>query len=262
MNPRRQALLQALRQRRAVKVIAGIANFDRLHVQRVTQAATIARATAVDVAARPDIVSAVRAMTDLPVFVSCIRPDALIEAAAHGADVLEIGNYDALYEEGLFLTPEEVLNIARKTLAGVDSQDVMTCVTIPGHLSLDTQLSLAERLAAMGVDMLQTEGAARVVSAQPTMKALSAEEKFEITLNNARILASHVSTPVMAASGIDLDNVRRALESGAAAVGVGRAVSALPTMDAMVERIERMMLEVGRCAHAPFLSPYAASARA
>lgn len=247
MNSRIQQFRHALKQKKAVKVIAGIANFDPENVLQIVRAATIARASAVDVAARPDIVSEVRAITDLTVFASCINPRTLAEAVRHGADAVELGNYDALYADGLFFTHDEVLKLARETMELVGGEALVS-VTIPGHLSMETQIRMAQALEEMGVDMIQTEGASRALTAEPRIKPLELRQKAAITLSNTRTLARHTSVPLMTASGIDLGNVGDALAAGAAGVGIGSAVNKLADQQQMLERTEQIMLKVASLA--------------
>ena len=64
----------ALEEKRAVKVIAGIDNFDIENIKKVVTSAESAHATAVDICAREDIIREVRSMTDMPIFVSSIVP--------------------------------------------------------------------------------------------------------------------------------------------------------------------------------------------
>lgn len=233
----------ALAARRVIKVIAGIANFDLNNILTVVRAASHAGAAAVDVAARPDIVEAVRKNTELTVFASCIQPQNLLKAVESGADVVELGNYDALYDEGLFFTGDEVLKLAEQTMQLVQSHALVS-VTLPGHLSIDTQINMANRLAEMGVDMIQTEGASRALTAQPQIKPLTHQEKGSITLSNTRALVQAVSTPIMSASGIGLENIVQAFEAGASAVGVGSAVNKLATEADMIEVLVQMVSKV------------------
>ena len=64
----------ALEEKRAVKVIAGIDNFDIENIKKVVASAETAHASAVDICAREDIIKEVRSMTELPIFVSSIVP--------------------------------------------------------------------------------------------------------------------------------------------------------------------------------------------
>ena len=85
-----------MEEKRAVKVIAGIDNFDMESVKKVVTAADQTGASAVDICADENIIKAVREMTDMPVFVSSIVPSELARAVELGADAIELGNFDVL----------------------------------------------------------------------------------------------------------------------------------------------------------------------
>ena len=82
--------------KRAVKVIAGIDNFDIDNVKKVVKAAEVSGASAVDICADEHIVSEIRNMTEMPLFVSSIVPSELARAVELGADAIELGNFDVL----------------------------------------------------------------------------------------------------------------------------------------------------------------------
>lgn len=84
-----ESFKRALSEKRAVKIIAGIDNFDAESVKKVVLAADKAGASAVDICANPDIISMVRDLTDLPIFVSSVIPEELVHAVALGADAIE-----------------------------------------------------------------------------------------------------------------------------------------------------------------------------
>lgn len=88
-----------LEEKRAVKIIAGIDNFDAENVKNVVLAAEKAGASAVDVSASEEIINIAKENTSLPVFVSSIVPEDLAMAVKAGADAIEIGNFDALYKK-------------------------------------------------------------------------------------------------------------------------------------------------------------------
>ncbi|WP_303672601.1 DUF561 domain-containing protein [Vampirovibrio chlorellavorus] len=240
MNARINALKSALKARNAVKVIAGIANLDLDHVLQVVRSAEAAGAVAVDVAAHPEIVKAAKEATQAAVFASSVEPAALAAAVAAGADVAELGNFDALYDQGLFLSADEVLELAQQTVSAVQGQALVS-ITIPGHLTVESQVRLAAQLEALGVDIIQTEGASRVLAAEPTVKSMSQQEKEAITLRNTRALSKATRLPIMTASGITADNVAAALEAGASAVGVGSFVNKAQTEAEMVERCQAVV---------------------
>ncbi len=245
----RQAFVkQAFSDKTVVKMIAGIANTNQAHVLALVEAAnrafsTTSFSTAIDIAAEPSLVSAVREATELPVFVSCIQPARLARAAELGADVVELGNYDALYAEGLFLSHDEVLALSKETIALIQGR-ALVCVTIPGHLSVDTQRRLAVELEALGVDFIQTEGAARTVAAQPQIQELSGDEKVQITLSNTEKLVKATRLPVMTASGITPETISLAFAAGASAVGVGHFVNQHQSVDAMTGAMMQVLQAV------------------
>ena len=82
-----QTLNAALQERRLLKVIAGIENFDLNSVVTIAKAAQAGGAQAVDIAADAALIKAVKEATNLIVFVSATEPAKLISAAANGAEV-------------------------------------------------------------------------------------------------------------------------------------------------------------------------------
>ena len=221
---RAENLRRNLSEKKLVKIIAGISNFDVEKVRKVVTAAHKGGANAVDIAAREELIVATREITDMTMFVSSIKPEELAMAARMGADVLEIGNFDALYAEGLRISAEEVLEITRRTM-DMAGRDVMYSVTVPGHLDINVQIELAQKLEAMGVDMIQSEGAATVDVQSTGARALV--EKAHVTIANTIELVRNISIPVITASGITSTTASLAIAAGASAVGIGSAVNRL-----------------------------------
>lgn len=240
MNASVNTLKAALQERRAVKIIAGIANLDLENVLQVVRAAEAAGAHAVDVAAHPEIVQAAKEVTQAAVFASSVEPEALAAAVKAGADVVELGNFDALYDQGLFLSAEEVLDLATQTVEMIQGRALVS-ITVPGHLTVESQVRLAAQLEALGVDMIQTEGATRVLSSEPTAMSLSPAEKEAITLRNTQALVKATRLPVMTASGMTDSNISAAFEAGASAVGIGSFVNKATTEAEMTLRSEAVM---------------------
>ena len=117
----------ALAEHRAVKIISGIDNFDADRVRNVVIAAEQSGASAVDICADREIVSMVRNMTDMPIFVSSIKPQELAMAVALGADAIELGNFDALYKNGVSMSAHEVMDLVHETLRLINKEDVFFC---------------------------------------------------------------------------------------------------------------------------------------
>lgn len=226
--------VESLRRQPGVKVISGIANFDWNSIERVIRAANQTQATFVDMACDKALVKRAQALSTVPLMVSSVDPFALVEATQWGVQAVEVGNFDALYDLGTFITAEEVLNIT-KTVLGLVSETVVVSATVPGHLSYGAQIYLAQHLEQAGVHLIQTEGAPPVVSLDRVVQSVSAAEKAARTIENTRILSQSVSCPVIAASGIDASNAALAIEAGAAAVGLGSAVNKLASVEAMVQ---------------------------
>jgi Protein of unknown function (DUF561) len=234
---------QALASKTLVKTIAGIDNTNLADIQAMAQAAEQSGVVALDMSADATLVATVRAEYTGVLFASSVLPSELAAAIEAGADVAELGNYDALYKDGLFLTADEVFQLARATKAVLPAHGRL-CVTIPGHLAPWTQAHLATELQALGVDMIQTEGASRFLSDEPQVAVLSAAQKAEVSLSNTRLLVQHTTLPIMSASGMTVGIVGQAIAAGASAVGIGAAVSSLLTVDERAELLRRIQAEV------------------
>ena len=225
------ALQQAIRQGRALKVIAGLDNFDAARVQRVVRAAAAGGSDLVDLACDPTLVRlAVALAPGLPVCVSAVDPALFPPAVEAGAAMVEIGNYDSFYPQGRVFGADEVLELTRRTRALLPG--TVLSVTVPHTLPLDAQERLAVELVAAGADLIQTEGG---TSARPlSAGALGLIEKAAPTLAAAHAISRAVAVPVLCASGLSAVTVPMALAAGAAGVGVGSAVNRLDDELAMV----------------------------
>ena len=214
-----------LEAKRAVKIIAGIDNFDIERVRNVVIAADKAGASAVDVAAKEEIIKMAKETTSLPVFVSSIVPQDLAMAVNAGADAIEVGNFDALYKKGMRMSAEEILDIVKETLALIGKSSVFVCVTVPGHIDIASQIALAKELEALNIDLIQTEGAATVHTTAEGARALL--ETAQVSIANTIELVRNIDIPVMTASGLTTTTVPMAIAAGASAVGVGSCVNKL-----------------------------------
>ena len=229
-----------LREKRAVKIIAGINNYDLSSVASVCRAAQLGLASAVDVAADEQVIKTAKENTKLPVFVSSVNPFTMKKAVKWGADALEVGNFDALYEQGLTFGADEVYEIALETMTLTQNDNIFTCVTIPGCIPVEEQVKLAKKLEILGVDLIQTEG----VKPMKASKGASASDLLSVahmTIANTMEIAKHVSTPVMTASGITPETAPLAFAAGASAVGVGSCVNKLRTQIAMAQAVREVV---------------------
>ena len=235
------SLRTALLERRALKVIAGLTNFDAASVERISRAAGLGGADLIDVACDPALVQLAAEVSRLPICVSAVDPELFAAAVAAGAAMVEIGNYDAFYPLGRIFDAEEVLAITRRTRELLP--EVVLSVTVHHVLPLDQQEQLAADLVAAGADIIQTEGG---TSAKPfSAGSLGLIEKAAPTLAAAHSISRAVSVPVLCASGLSSVTVSMAIAAGAAGVGVGSAVNKLNDPLAMVAVVRGLREALG-----------------
>lgn len=236
-----ESFKRALSEKRAVKIIAGIDNFDMDRVRNVVSAADRAGASAVDICADKEIISMVRNMTDLPMFVSSIHPEELAMAVSMGADAIELGNFDALYKKGISMSANEVLNLVHKTLDLINKEDVFFCVTIPGSIDISEQIDLARKLEALNIDMIQTEG--HYSNSEPSNGVRGLIERAELTISNTIELSRNVEMHIMTATGINPTTASLAFASGASAIGCGSCVNRLDSEISMIA-VSKSLVEI------------------
>jgi hypothetical protein len=229
-------LKQAFETNGALKIISGLTNDDPERVAAVVKAADQGGATFVDIAADADLVRLAKAETSLPVCVSAVDADAFLAPVEAGADLIEIGNFDAFYAQGRRFEAPEVLELTRRTRELLPS--IPLSVTVPHILALDEQVRLAEALVAAGADIIQTEGG---TSSQPAHAGvLGLIEKAAPTLAAAHAISRAVDVPVLCASGLSDVTAPMAIAAGAAGVGVGSAVNKLDNPLAMVAVVRQL----------------------
>lgn len=236
-------ILTPFAQRRALKVISGLMNFDPASVARVCNAATAGGASFVDIACDAELVKMVRAQSDIPICVSAVEPERFPAAVDAGADMVEIGNYDYFYTQGIEFSADQVLAITRETMALLPG--VAISVTVPHKLPLDQQVVLAEQLVAMGVPIIQTEGG---TSSHPTGAGVlgmieKASPSLAATYEISRCVGDQAY--VMSASGITDVTAPLAIATGASGVGVGSAINKLDDEVAMTIAVRRLVDALG-----------------
>ena len=240
-----ESFKRALEEKRAVKIIAGIDNFDAENVKKVVMAASNSGASAIDICANPDIISMARSMTELPLFVSSVEPEELAHAVALGADAVELGNFDALYKKGISFSASQVLSLAKRTKELI--ADTFFCVTIPGELEIAEQIELARELETLGVDLIQTEG--HFTNETPSNGARGLVERAELTISNTIELSRNIELPIMTATGINPTTASLAFAAGASAIGCGSCVNKLDSEISMLA-VSRSLVEIAsRNAH-------------
>ncbi|BAZ26632.1 hypothetical protein NIES4073_75400 [Kalymmatonema gypsitolerans NIES-4073] len=234
-------LQSAFTNRRALKVISGLNNFDRDRVAATVKAAHHGGATFVDIAADTTLVQMAKKLTNLPICVSAVEPEKFVQAVAAGADLIEIGNFDSFYAQGRKFEAEEVLALTHQTRALLPK--ITLSVTVPHILTLDQQVQLAEELVKAGADIIQTEGG---TSSNPTHPGvLGLIEKAAPTLAAAYEISRAVSVPVLCASGISSVTAPLAIAAGATGVGVGSAINQLNSEVAMIAAVRGLVEALG-----------------
>ncbi len=230
---------KALDEKRAVKIIAGIDNFDAENVKKVVAAASNSGASAIDICANPDIILMVRNMTDIPIFVSSIDPEELVHAVAMGADAIELGNFDALYKKGISFSASQVLNLAKRTKKLCPNTYI--CVTIPGELEITEQINLARELESIGIDLIQTEG--HFSNEMPSNGVRGLVERAELTISNTIELSRNIELPIMTATGINTTTASLAFAAGASAIGCGSCINKLDSEISMIA-VAKSLVEI------------------
>lgn len=230
-------LKQAFADKKALKVISGLNNFDRAKVTAVVRAAQAGGATFVDIAADRALIQEVRQLINLPICVSAVEPELLVAAVEAGADLVEIGNFDSFYALGRHFEAPEVLALTKATRALLP--EITLSVTVPHILSLNEQVELAEELVKAGADLIQTEGGTSSHPVSPGVLGLI--EKAAPTLAAAYSISRAVAVPVMCASGLSSVTIPMAISSGAAGVGVGSAINQLNDEVAMVATVRSLV---------------------
>lgn len=231
------SLQHAFQQGHALKIISGLTNFDGDRVAALVRAADQGGATLVDIAADPALVRLAKRLTSLPVCVSAVEPERFLPAVDAGADLIEIGNFDAFYAQGRRFEADEVLALTRQTRALLPQ--ITLSVTVPHILELDRQVQLAEALVNAGADIIQTEGG---TSSRPVHAgSLGLIEKAAPTLAAAYEISRAVSVPVLCASGLSNVTAAMAIAAGASGIGVGSAINQLNSEVAMIAAVRSLV---------------------
>ncbi|MBC1240232.1 DUF561 domain-containing protein [Nostoc sp. 2RC] len=230
-------LQRAFANRRVLKVISGLNNFDAASVAATVKAAEFGGATFVDIAADSSLVQLAKSLTNLPICVSAVEPEKFVQAVAAGADLIEIGNFDSFYAQGRRFEAEEVLALTQQTRALLP--EITLSVTVPHILELDRQVQLAEELVKAGADIIQTEGGTSSNPVHPGTLGLI--EKAAPTLAAAYEISHSVRVPVLCASGISSVTAPLAIAAGAAGVGVGSAINQLNSEVAMIAAVRGLV---------------------
>ena len=230
-----QKIQEELSHKSLLKVISGLSNFEPLSVKKISEAAFLGGADLIDIACKPELVESAIEISSLPICVSSVEPKSFINSVKAGASLIEIGNYDSFYEEGITFSEEEDLNLTKQTKDILPN--VPLSVTVPHTIPIDKQVDLAMKLVLEGADIIQTEGGK---SSNPYNSGIQGLlEKSVPTL--AATFAIHkefqkhsIHIPIMSASGLSEVTCPLAIASGASAVGVGSLVNKLDDLISMI----------------------------
>ena len=238
---------QALNEKRALKVISGINNIDLERVEMVVSSAIEAKASAVDVAAKKEVLELSsrlisEANSEIILMASSINPIELAEAVnIYNVDAIELGNFDALYKEGLSLSSIQILDIVKETLSLIESRrsEILFSVTIPGSLAITEQISLARELELLNIDLIQTEGYVSEINNFEGARAWL--NRAELTISNTLELSKNIELPIMTSSNINTITAQFAFAAGASAIGCGSCINRLESKISMLAVISNLV---------------------
>ena len=230
-----QKIQEELSSKSLLKVISGLNNFDVKSVKLVSEAASLGGADLIDIACKPDLVELASKVSSLPICVSAVEPELFIDSVKAGASLIEIGNYDTFYAQGITFSNIKILNLTKKTRDLLPN--IPLSVTVPHTLPIDKQVELAINLVDEDVDIIQTEGG---TSSNPSSSGIQGLfQKSVPTLAatyaiNKEFKKQSINIPIMSASGLSEITLPLAISCGASAVGVGSVVNKLDDLIAMI----------------------------
>ena len=239
---------QALSEKRALKVISGINNMNLEKVEMVVSSAIEAKATAIDVAANEEVLSLATRLisesnSDITLFASSINAIELANAVNNfDVNAIELGNFDALYNQGITMSSIQIINIVKETLSMINEEmrsQILFSVTIPGSLAINEQISLARELESLGIDLIQTEGF--VSQASQFEGARAWLNRAELTISNTLELSRNIELPIMTSSNINTTTAQFAFAAGASAIGCGSCINRLESKISMLAVISNLI---------------------
>ena len=240
---------QALSEKRALKVISGINNLNLEKVEKVVSSAIEAKATAIDVAAKEEVLSLAtrlisEAKSDIALFASSISAIELANAVNNfNVNAIELGNFDALYNQGITaMSSIQILDIVKETLSLINKEirsQILFSVTIPGSLAINEQISLARELESLGIDLIQTEGFVSQASSFEGARAWL--NRAELTISNTLELSRNIELPIMTSSNINTTTAQFAFAAGASAIGCGSCINRLESKISMLAVISNLV---------------------
>nr|WGH12763.1 hypothetical protein Ycf23 [Echinothamnion sp.] len=219
MNLSNIQLYNSFKSKKVIKVIAGIQNTNIYQIAQIAKAANLANASYLDVSANTKIVKFLKSFSPLPICISSIDPIDIYNCISVGADLVEVGNYDIFYNDGIYISSIQLINLVKEIQSLIGNIDI--CVTIPYHLNLSEQIGLAQDLEDLGVNILQTEG----VFIHDVSKQISQlTSSLSLSLVSTYFLSNYVDIPIIASSGMTSLFSSIAIKYGASGVGIGSAI--------------------------------------
>jgi hypothetical protein len=236
-------IIKLLDEKRLLKVISGINNYDLNKVRKIVHSAQIAGANLVDICDDEIIIKEMQNCFDIDLCVSSVDIEKLKNADKLGVAMLELGNYEALHAEGIYYSAQEVLEMAREIMAF--EPKALVSITVPGHLEVKDQVELAEKLEILGVDLIQTEGS--MIVQEKVSAALGQIEKVKLTLANTIEISKVLNnTFLMTASGITPDTAKLAIACGANGIGVGQYINKLESEIEMIAATKALLEAISK----------------
>lgn len=227
--------------KQVVKIISGIDNTNFNSILKYIKTCEMSNATYVDIIANPNIISVVKRITHLPICVSSISIKALYDCVQAGADIIEIGNFDSFYNEGIILSASQILVMAKQARTLFPYIDI--CVTIPYTLKLEQQVDLAVQLEKIGINIIQTEG--KLIKSNnsisnDTSNLYNSICYASLALSSVYYLSQSIEIPIIASSSINSVNANFALAYGASGIGIKSAIDNLSSIKQMSSYINEI----------------------
>lgn len=231
MNLFNDHLRLSFESKQIIKVISGLSNSNICKILKLVKVAEFAQASYIDVIANINTVKLLKANSKLPICVSSINPIDLFNCAIAGADIVEIGNFDYFYKKSIYLTPLEIIQLAKETRLLINNIDL--CVTIPSYLYLHEQIQLAKELEIIGVNILQTEGRSdKKLFKNDLNKCRKTQDNVfnyvnlsSSSLSSTYALSKAVTIPIITSSAINSVSSVIATSYGASGVGIGSSIN-------------------------------------
>nr|YP_009396764.1 hypothetical protein [Ophidocladus simpliciusculus]ARW65950.1 hypothetical protein [Ophidocladus simpliciusculus] len=225
MNLFNTKLIEHFNSKQVVKVITGINSSNIFHILKLAKAAELSNATYLDVAANTKVIKILKSFSNVPICVSSINPLDLYNCVLAGADLIEIGNFDIFYKQGIYLSPSQVIDLVKEIRLLIEDVDI--CVTIPYYLNLFEQVKLAQNLQDLDINILQTESLAVTNKLNLPLidNMFNSINLSSLSLLSTYIIASSVQIPVISSSKINNLSTPIAKYYGASGIGIGSALS-------------------------------------